>query len=214
MKKINILVIDPSPIIQIGFKTLFKSSSKFELIECIDSIYDFNELIKLNNIDIIITELKLVDGDAYDILKSIRLMSKEIPVLVFTNKSQKLHAIDILKNGAIGYLSKNSKKRKIKETLEKIALQNFNFIETNSFTRLKNNFNEDYNKIKMDSLSKREIQVLKLFIKGKKNVEISNKLNINQKTVSTYQGRIMKKLEVDSKVELFIMAKNYLTQPD
>ena len=214
MKKINILVIDPSPIIQIGFKTLFKSSSKFELIECIDSIYDFNELIKLNNIDIIITELKLVDGDAYDILKSIRLMSKEIPVLVFTNKSQKLHAIDILKNGAIGYLSKNSKKRKIKETLEKIALQNFNFIETNSFTRLKNNFNEDYNKIKIDSLSKREIQVLKLFIKGKKNVQISNKLNINQKTVSTYQGRIMKKLEVDSKVELFIMAKNYLTQPD
>ncbi len=214
MKKINILVIDPNPIIQIGFKTLFKNSSKFELIECIDSIYDFNELIKLNNIDIIITELKLADGDAYDILKSIRLMSKEIPVLVFTNKSQKLHAIDILKNGAIGYLSKNSKKRKIKETLEKIALQNFNFIETNSFTRLKNNFNEDYNKIKMDSLSKREIQVLKLFIKGKKNVQISNKLNINQKTVSTYQGRIMKKLGVDSKVELFIMAKNHITQPD
>ena len=214
MKKINILVIDPSPIIQIGFKTLFKGSSKFELIECIDSIYDFNEFIKSSNIDIIITELKLVDGDAYDILKSIRLMSKEIPVLVFTNKSQKLHAIDILKNGAIGYLSKNSKKRKIKETLEKIALQNFNFIETNSFTRLKNNFNEDYNKIKMDSLSKREIQVLKLFIKGKKNVQISNKLNINQKTVSTYQGRIMKKLEVESKVELFIMAKNHLTQPD
>ena len=214
MKKINILVIDPSPIIQIGFKTLFKNSSKFELIECIDSIYDFNEFIKSNNIDIIITELKLVDGDAYDILKSIRLMSKEIPVLVFTNKSQKLHAIDILKNGAIGYLSKNSKKRKIKETLEKIALQNFNFIETNSFTRLKNNFNEDYNKIKMDSLSKREIQVLKLFIKGKKNVQISNKLNINQKTVSTYQGRIMKKLGVDSKVELFMMAKNHLIQPD
>ena len=214
MKKINILVIDPSPIIQIGFKTLFKNSSKFELIECIDSIYGFNEFIKSSNTDIIITELKLVDGDAYDILKSIRLMSKEIPVLVFTNKSQKLHAIDILKNGAIGYLSKNSKKRKIKETLEKIALQNFNFIETNSFTRLKNNFNEDYNKIKMDSLSKREIQVLKLFIKGKKNVQISNKLNINQKTVSTYQGRIMKKLGVDSKVELFIMAKNHITQPD
>ncbi len=214
MKKINILVIDPNPIIQIGFKTLFKNSSKFELIECIDSIYDFNELIKLNNIDIIITELKLADGDAYDILKSVRLTNKEIPVLVFTNKPQKLHAIDILKTGAIGYLSKNSKKRIIRETLEKIALQNFNFIETSSFTRLKNNFNEGYNKIKMDSLSKREIQVLKLFIKGKKNVQISDKLNINQKTVSTYQGRIMKKLGVDSKVELFMMAKNHLTQPD
>ena len=213
MKKINIIVLDPSPIIQIGFKTLFKNSSKFELIECFNTIYDFKEFIKSNNVDIIITELKLSDGDAYDILKSIRLIKKEIPVLIFTTKPQRLHAISILKNGAVGYLSKNSKKRQIKETLEKIALQNFNFIETNSFTRLKNNFNEDYNKIKMDSLSKREIQVLKLFIKGEKNVQISNKLNINQKTVNTYQGRIMKKLGVDSKVELFIMGKSYLTQP-
>ncbi len=213
MKKINIIVLDPSPIIQIGFKTLFKNSSKFELIECFNTIYDFKEFIKSNNVDIIITELKLSDGDAYDILKSIRLIKKEIPVLIFTSKPQSLHAISILKSGAVGYLSKNSKKRQIKETLEKIALQNFNFIETNSFTRLKNNFNEDYNKIKMDSLSKREIQVLKLFIKGKKNVQISSKLNINQKTVNTYQGRIMKKLGVDSKVELFIMGKSYLTQP-
>ena len=212
MKKIKIIVLDPSPIIQIGFKTLFKNSSKFELIECYDTLYDFKEYVKSNNVDIVITELELADGNAYDIIKSIRLIKKEIPVLVFTSKSQSLHAIDILKSGAIGYLSKNSKKRVIREALEKIAHQNFNFIETNSFTRLKNNFNQDYNKIKIDSLSKREIQVLKLFIKGEKNVKISDKLNINQKTVNTYQGRIMKKLGVDSKVDLFMMVRSHIKQ--
>ncbi len=207
MKKINIILLDPSPIVQVGFKALFKNSSKFELIDSFESIYDFTQNIKLNNIDIIVTEFQLVDGDAYDVLKSSKLMNKKIPVLIFTSKPQKLHAIDILKSGAIGYLSKNSKKRKIKETLERIAVENFNFIETSSFTKLKNNFNEDYNKIKMDTLSRREIQVLKLFIKGKKNVQISNRLNINQKTVNTYQARIMRKLGVESKVELYIMAK-------
>ena len=212
MKKIKIIVLDPSPIIQIGFKTLFKNSSKFELIECYETLYDFKEYIKSNNADIIITELQLADGNAYDIIKSIRLIKKEIPVLVFTSKSQSLHAIDILKSGAVGYLSKNSKKRVIRESLEKIAHQNFNFIETNSFTRLKNNFSQDYNKIKIDSLSKREIQVLKLFIKGEKNVKISDKLNINQKTVNTYQGRIMKKLGVDSKVDLFMMVRSHIKQ--
>ncbi len=213
MKKINVIVLDTSPIIQIGFKTLFKNSSKFELIACYDSIYDFNEFIKSNNFDIVITDLKLTDGDAYDILKSIKLIKRQIPVIIFTDKPQKIHAIDILKYGAVGYLSKNSKKRRIKETLEKIAHQNFNFIETNSLTRLKDIFNKDYIKIKIDSLSKRELQVLKLFINGKKNVEISTKLNINQKTVNTYQNRIKKKLGVNSKVELFIMAKSHLKQP-
>ena len=65
----------------------------------------------------------------------------------------------------------------------------------------------------MDSLSKREVQVLKLFIKGKRNIDISNKLKINQKTVNTYQVRIMKKLEVKSKVELFMMGNSYLKLP-
>lgn len=213
MKKIRLIVLDPSPIIQIGFKTLFKNSSKFEVIESYETLYDFKEYIQSNNVDIIVTELELVDGNAYDIIKSIKLIKKEIPVLVFTSKPQSMHAIDILKNGAVGYLSKNSKKRIIKETLEKIAHQNFKFIETNSFTRLKNNFNKDYDRIKIDSLSKREVQVLKLFIKGKKNVQISNSLKINQKTVSTYQQRIMKKLGVDSKVELFMMAKRHIKQP-
>ena len=213
MKKIKLIILDPSPIIQIGFKTLFKNSSKFEVIESYETLYDFKEFIKSNNTDIIISELELTDGSAYDIIKSIKLIKKEIPVLIFTSKPQSMHAIDILKNGAVGYLSKNSKKRKIKETLEKIAHQNFKFIETNSFTRLKNNFNKDYDRIKIDSLSKREVQVLKLFIRGKKNIQISNKLKINQKTVSTYQQRIMKKLGVDSKVELFIMAKSYVKQP-
>ena len=72
---------------------------------------------------------------------------------------------------------------------------------------------KDYNKIKMDSLSKREVQVLKLFINGKRNIDISKKLKINQKTVNTYQVRIMKKLEVKSKVELFMMGNNYLKLP-
>jgi len=212
LKKIKIIVLDPNPIIQIGFKTLFKNSSKFKLVECYDTFYDSIEYIKSNNVDIIITEIELADGNAYDIIKSIRLIKKEIPVLIFTSKPESLHAIDILKSGAIGYLSKTSKERVIRETLEKIAHQNFNFIETNSFTRLKNKFSKDYNKIKIDSLSKREVQVLKLFIKGKKNVQISNTLNINQKTVNTYQARIMKKLEVDSKVELFMMVRNHIKQ--
>ena len=108
MKKIKLIIIDPSPIIQIGFKTLFKNSSKFEVIESYETLYDFKEFIKSNNADIIITELDLTDGNAYDIIKSIKLIKKEIPVLIFTSKPQSMHAIDILKSGAVGYLSKNT----------------------------------------------------------------------------------------------------------
>jgi len=48
LKKIKLIIIDPSPIIQIGFKTLFKNSSKFEVIESYETLYDFKEFIKSN----------------------------------------------------------------------------------------------------------------------------------------------------------------------
>ena len=85
--------------------------------------------------------------------------------------------------------------------------------DRNKFTRLKNRFNFDYNTEKINSLSKRELQVLKLFFRGKRNVEISKKLNINQKTVNTYITRIMRKLEVNSKTDLFVLAREHIKQP-
>ena len=60
---------------------------------------------------------------------------------------------------------------------------------------------------------KREIQVLKLFFKGKRNIEISEKLNINQKTVNTCITRVMRKLEVNSKTDLYLLAKKHIKQP-
>ena len=82
-----------------------------------------------------------------------------------------------------------------------------------SFHNFKNKFYFDYNTEKLNSLSKRELQVLKLFFRGKKNIEISEKLNINQKTVNTYITRVMKKLEVNSKTDLYLLAKRHIKQP-
>ena len=51
-------------------------------------------------------------------------------------------------------------------------------------------------------LSTREVEVLKLISSGKRNIDIADQLNINEKTVSTYKLRLMKKLNVSNLVEL------------
>ena len=104
-------------------------------------------------------------------------------------------------------------KRQVKSNIQDIAFSIYGNNEINKYTRLKNRFNYDYNTEKLNSLSKREIQVLKLFFKGKRNIEISEKLNINQKTVNTYITRVMRKLEVNSKTDLYLLAKKHIKQP-
>ena len=56
-------------------------------------------------------------------------------------------------------------------------------------------------------LSSREVEVLKLLASGKRNKEVAEGLNLNEKTVSTYKARLMKKLNVDNLVDLLQQAK-------
>lgn len=213
MKKLKILVLDCNPIIHIGLKSIFKNSMIFEVCAYLDNKNLLVETILEEKIDLIISEIDLNGSSAQDILRILKKNKIDIPVVIFTSLSNEIKSLKLLKKGASGFLTKNLKKKTIRHILQEIAFSRYSSGELNKFTRLKNRFNFDYNTEKINSLSKRELQVLKLFFRGKRNIEISEKLKINQKTVNTYITRIMRKLEVNSKTDLFILARKHIKQP-
>jgi len=213
LKKLKILVLDCNPIIHIGLKSIFKNSMIFEVSAYLDNKDLLIETISEEKIDLIISEIDLNESSAQDILRILKKNKIDIPVVIFTSLSNEIKSLKLLKKGASGFLTKNLKKKTIRHILQEIAFSRYSSGELNKFTRLKNRFNFDYNTEKINSLSKRELQVLKLFFRGKRNIEISVKLKINQKTVNTYITRIMRKLEVNSKTDLFILARKHIKQP-
>ena len=213
MKKLKILVIDSSPIIYIGLKSIFKNSLFFEVTDYLETGENVYEILDNVEIDLIISDLNYRKGSVSNLLKKFKKNKTEIPVIIFTSESNENKSVNVLKSGASGFITKNLKKKSVKSNIQDIAFSIYGNNEINKFTRLKNRFNYDYNTEKLNSLSKREIQVLKLFFKGKRNIEISEKLNINQKTVNTYITRVMRKLEVNSKTDLYLLAKKHIKQP-
>ena len=213
MKKLKILVLDSSPIIYIGLKSIFKNSLFFEVTDYLETGENVYEILDNVEIDLIISDLNYRKGSVSNLLKKFKKNKTEIPVIIFTSESNENKSVDVLKSGASGFITKNLKKKSVKSNIQDIAFSIYGNNEINKFTRLKNRFNYDYNTEKLNSLSKREIQVLKLFFKGKRNIEISEKLNINQKTVNTYITRVMRKLEVNSKTDLYLLAKKHIKQP-
>jgi len=213
LKKLKILVLDCDPIIHIGLKSIFKNSMMFEVCSYLENKDLLIETIQEQNINFIISEINLNGSTALDILKILKKNKIDIPLIIFTSILNENKSLQLLKSGASGFLTKNLKKKTIRYVLQEIAFSRYSSGELNKFTRLKNRFNFDYNTEKINSLSKRELQVLKLFFRGKRNIEISIKLNINQKTVNTYITRIMRKLEVNSKTDLFILARKHIKQP-
>ena len=213
MKKLKILIIDSSPIINIGFKSIFKNSVIFEVAAFTDNKNEIYDIVNQLNIDLVISEIDFKNGNIKDVLKIFKKNNIQIPLVVFTSQSNESKSVSILKAGASGFITKNLRKKSIKQILQDIAFSKYGSKELNKFTRLKNRFNYDYNTEKLNSLSKRELEVLKLFFRGKRNIEISDKLSINQKTVNTYITRIMKKLEVSTKTDLYLLARKHIKQP-
>ena len=213
MKRLKVLVIDSNPIIFIGLKSVFKNSSVFEVFLHINEADKLNEILAQFKVDLIISEINFNNSNISHILKNFKKNKIEIPLVVFTSKSNEKKSVKLLKEGCSGFITKDLRKKYIRKAIQEIAFSKYGSNEQNKFTRLKNRFNYDYNVEKLNSLSKRELQVLKLFFKGKRNIEISERLDINQKTVNTYVTRVMKKLEVDSKTDLYLLAKNHIKQP-
>jgi DNA-binding NarL/FixJ family response regulator len=213
LKKLKILIIDSSPIINIGFKSIFKNSVIFEVAAFTDNKNEIYDIVNQLNIDLVISEIDFKNGNIKDVLKIFKKNNIQIPLVVFTSQSNESKSVSILKAGASGFITKNLRKKSIKQILQDIAFSKYGSKELNKFTRLKNRFNYDYNTEKLNSLSKRELEVLKLFFRGKRNIEISDKLSINQKTVNTYITRIMKKLEVSTKTDLYLLARKHIKQP-
>jgi DNA-binding NarL/FixJ family response regulator len=213
LKKLKILIIDSSPIINIGFKSIFKNSVIFEVAAFTDNKNEIYDIVNQLNIDLVISEIDFKNGSIKDVLKIFKKNNIQIPLVVFTSQSNDNKSVSVLKAGASGFMTKNLRKKSIKQILQDIAFSKYGSKELNKFTRLKNRFNYDYNTEKLNSLSKRELEVLKLFFRGKRNIEISDKLSINQKTVNTYITRIMKKLEVSTKTDLYLLARKHIKQP-
>ena len=213
MKKLKILIIDSNPIINIGFKSIFKNSVIFEVAAFSNNKNEINEIMNQQEIDLVISEINFKDGNVKDVLKLFKKKDIDVPLVIFTSESNENKSVNLLKYGASGFITKNLRKKTIKRIIKDVAFTKYGSKELNKFTRLKNRFSFDYNTEKLNSLSKRELEVLKLFFRGKRNIEISKKLNINQKTVNTYITRIMKKLEVNSKTDLYLLARKHIKQP-
>jgi DNA-binding NarL/FixJ family response regulator len=115
--------------------------------------------------------------------------------------------LSCIKAGAYGYLPKTARIDQILTALHQIS-QGKIYLSSAIATTLKSDASkESENQIRFKKLSSREIEVLKLLSSGKKNKEVAEGLDINEKTVSTYKARLMKKLGVSNIVDLLQQAR-------
>lgn len=203
---VRLLVVDQHPIIRKGIELIFAGSRDIRVISTIGNGEDIFNIVKKTPIDVVLTEIDLPKINGISVLKRLKAEYPQIKVAVYSSKSEDVYAIGTIKTGAMAFIPKTVDILTLKDAIMRV---NRGSIYLSSHLSRQYMFGgsgvdgKDYYK----KLSTREIEVLQLLSSGRRNKDIAQELNINEKTVSTYRSRLMKKLNVDNIVDLVNQAK-------
>jgi DNA-binding NarL/FixJ family response regulator len=207
MKKV--LIADHHPITRKGITCLMKKKHEFEII---GSAYNGNELYKkLDELqpDILIMEIDMPQINGINALRSIKTQFPNTRVLIFSTHPEEIYALRSIKSGAAGYLPKTASTKMFMKAMDKIRKGGIFLNEELTSTFTSRNVGETSAISRYKKLSSREIEVLNLLSSGKRNKDIAIALNINEKTVSTYKTRLLKKLKVDNLADLIHQSRMF-----
>jgi len=202
----KVLIADNHPIVRLGIRQVLSTASDMSVL---DDVATTTELFnRLNEIapDVVILEMDIPEINGIATLRKIKQEYPDIKVLIYSGQSEDVYALSTIRAGAYGYLSKSAELDYIISAVRKVS-QGSMFITNELAQRLA--FDEGTQKPRrfFRKLSTREVEVLKMLASGKRNKEVAQGLNLNEKTVSTYKARLMKKLNVDNLVDLLQQAK-------
>ena len=203
---IKVLIADNHPIVRLGIKNVLESASDFQVVDDVATTSELFERLKKVAPDVVLLEMDIPEINGIATLRKIKQEYPNIKVLIYSGQSEDVYALSTIRAGAFGYLSKTADPEYIISAVKKVSEGNM-FITNELAQRLA--FDEGTQKPRrfFRKLSTREVEVLKLLASGKRNKDVAQGLNLNEKTVSTYKARLMKKLNVDNMVDLLQQAK-------
>ncbi len=203
---IKVLIADNHPIIRMGVKNVLEAASGFQVLGEVSTTSELFAKLEEVSPDVVMLEMDIPEINGIATLRKIKKEYPDVRVLMYSGQSEDVYALSTIRAGAFGYLAKSSDIDYIISAVRKVAEGNM-FITNELAQRLA--FDEGTQKPRrfFRKLSTREVEVLKLLASGKRNKDVAESLNLNEKTVSTYKARLMKKLNVDNMVDLLQQAK-------
>jgi DNA-binding NarL/FixJ family response regulator len=188
---IKVLLADDHSIVRAGLCRIVEESGEMQVVaEAADGM-EAIQLVKKTTPDVAVIDISMPGLDGLEVISQLQTQHPKLPILVLTMHEEGQYVVRAIQAGAMGYLTKQS----APEQALKVAKG------SNGTSPL-------------DSLSMRELQVLRRLAMGHTNREIASAYHISIKTVDTYRARLLKKLGLRNNAELSRFSiQNRLIEP-
>jgi DNA-binding NarL/FixJ family response regulator len=209
---IRVFICDDQWIVCEGLEAILETDPELKVVGIAHNGAEALERIPETEPDVVLMDLKMPGMNGIQATRQISELYPHIRVLVLTTYGADEWVFDAIRSGAAGFLLKGTPRVSLIEAIKGTAAGQTHVdpaVAGRLFDRIAQSRAPSADTTLVDSLSEREMDVLRLLARGFSNAEIAERLSLSQGTVRNYVSAVLAKLEVSDRTQAAVMALRY-----
>jgi DNA-binding NarL/FixJ family response regulator len=197
----RILIADDHEVVRRGLRQIL--TDEFPKLQIGDAANarDAVEAVRKQPWDAVLLDINMPGRSGLEVLEELKQLRPALPVVVLTAFPEADYAVRAFKLGASAYVTKGSASDELLAALRK-ALAGGRYVTASLAEKLAASIAGDAPATPHETLSNRELQVLRLIAQGRTVKEVAAELSLSEKTIGTYRTRLSEKMGLSTNVEL------------
>lgn len=192
---ISIAILDDHTMVLKGLESMLEQSDSIKISQTFNIGQDLLDFLKNKSIDVLLLDINLPESNGIELCGTITKLYPEIAIIGLSNYSETSFIKNMMKNGAKGYLLKNTTKNELIEAIKTVHYGD-TYLPEKLKTKLLNESFGGQTSSFIPKLTRREKEILQCIADELTNNEIAEKLFISAKTVESHRNSILQKFGV------------------
>ena len=198
---IKVGIVDDHAIVRSGLKQFLAEHVDLRVVGEASNGREAIDLVRNEEIDVLIMDLSMPGQSGIDALAMLRAKAPDMGILILSGYPEEHYAINLIRQGASGYLNKECDPIEIVEAIRTISLGR-RYLTPTVAELLAQQLNRKEDVPPHEQLSEREFQVFLKLARGETAGNIADQLSLSVKTVSTYRTRLMENMGLTTNSDL------------
>lgn len=198
---IRVLVADDHQIVRAGLARLIGDEADMTVVAEAASGNDVVRLLETHPVDVLLLDIAMPECNGIDCLRLVRRSHPALPVLMLSGYPESHYAVNTMRAGASGYLSKLASPDEIVRAI-RLAARGRKYVSDEAASLIAAEISRPTSAPVHEDLSEREFQVFLKLAQGSSTSSIAASLGLSVKTVTTYRARLLQKLGLRSNADL------------
>ncbi len=199
---IKVLLADDHSIVRAGLRRIVEESGDMEVVAEAADGREAIRLVRETSPDVAVIDISMPGLDGLEVVSQLHAHYPDLPALILTMHEEGQYVVRAIQAGAMGYMTKQSAPEQLLKAIRKIFEGSRYLTDEAAETLALRIAKGTGEQSPLDSLSMRELQVLRRLAMGHTNREIAGAYSISIKTVDTYRSRLLKKLNLRNNAEM------------